>query len=340
MTIASSLLPPDGISLQATVRVFLGELGSQEFVTYSYDDVQFNPIDGKLTIKHSNGSDITFAGTLSNGSFDGRWSNRYDGDAGDAKFQRGNAPGDQTGAEQARKIEGDYLGFVYWEREKAYQHTLFTVVSTIDSDSQVQVSVTAKLIFGGLGSNEYMTYDFPSAKYNAWTHQLSLKRDDSEISFVGELTDGNVSGTWSSIYRGSMGEVDLSKVENIEPSSGYLGFSTLKGTYRGTLENTNPDSNLPERFQVSLITSRDLSQPNGILVTGNLRFYLGPFNSQEYIERGLTDIRFNFFTRELVASTGGEDKYTIIATVGTDSISGVLSHNALGEIANVEVTRQ
>jgi hypothetical protein len=117
-------------------------------------------------------------------------------------------------------------------------------------------------------------------------------------------------------------------------------FEALKGTYQGKLTNTNSQSNLPERMMISFVTSQDLSKPNGISVTGSLRFYLGAFGSNEYVEYAFSDVQFNFFTRYFTAKTNDSYKLTLKAEAKLNSISGTVSADALGEVGTFEVKKQ
>ena len=340
LTLNSNLKAPDGINLNATVRVFFGDYNSNEFLVYTYDSVQFNPIDGRISLKNSNGSEVTFVGILSEGVASGNWSNRYDGDMGAFALHKGEEPLIVSGP-TVQKNGGKYEGFAYWDAENVYQHTEFTVVTRTDENNKLQINVTAKLAFGDQDSQEYMSFEFPSAKYNPWTKRLTLQRDDIDFSFDGKMQGGQIAGNWSSNFSGQMGGVDLEKSEVIAVPTTHQEIEALKGTYQGPLKNTNPNTNLPERFQMSLITSRDLSQPSGIKITGSVRFYLGDFDSLDYEEIGLEKITFNFFTRELIAVTKNTSSgiFTITGVVDYLTINGKISEDALGEIANIEVTK-
>lgn len=158
------------------------------------------------------------------------------------------------------------------------------------------------------------------------------------IAFLMDLPHDT--GEWFSNYTGRIGPMRFRKAETptIPPQGERL--EALRGTYQGALHNTNPQSNLPERMQVSFVTSQDLTVANGIKITGSLRLYLGPFGSTEYVEMPFTDVQFNFFTRELTAKTSGDYKLTYRAHAESRSIAGKLYADALGEVGEAEVFKQ
>ena len=55
----------------------------------------------------------------------------------------------------------------------------------------------------------------------------------------------------------------------------------------------------------------------------------------------MSSVRFNFFTRELIAVTEDSDVgvFTIAALVEPNTIVGKLSEDGLGEVANIEVNK-
>ncbi len=91
---------------------------------------------------------------------------------------------------------------------------------------------------------------------------------------------------------------------------------------------------------MSFVTSQDLTKPNGIAITGNLRFYLGEFGSTEYIEMPFAEVNHNFFTQKLVAKTGGEYKLTLKADADIhNKLSGTIFSDALGEVGTWEAIK-
>ncbi|MEZ4742309.1 MAG: hypothetical protein R3B45_07670 [Bdellovibrionota bacterium] len=462
ITLNTALIPPDNFKLSATTRLYFGDWSSAEYLTYSFNQVEFNPITGQVTIR-DDGAEISFTGTLSNGEINGEWFTNYSGKMGAANFVRNDfeieVPDDldlasplhgtyygklsdthpeanfperilfsfvsgedsskprglsvtgkirfyigpyestefievpfssvefnfytrklvakttdgynltvkadvlsgkisgellydalgKVGNIDASKgspssggeyVGGEYLGLLKWDGQNAYQYSNLTLITAYDADEGLKISATSKLIFGDWTSLEYLTYKYDNVSFNPTTGQIILKSENADVSFKGYLDDGEITGDWFSDYTGKLGTLIYNKGTPPTPDSSLDRFSAINGSYRGRLTNTNAGSNLPERFMVSFVTGRDPSQPNGIKITGNVRFYLGDFNSQEYVEMDLSEIRFNFFTRELVASTSGEETYTINGFIEPTGISGKLFHDALGEVADYEVEKQ
>jgi hypothetical protein len=129
-------------------------------------------------------------------------------------------------------------------------------------------------------------------------------------------------------------------VKDLEPKAPEDGIlvKTLTGRYKGTLENTNPESNLPERMTMSVVSTQDSSGPEPkIVITGNIRLYLGEFGSLEYVETKLTDIQFNFYNRYFTARTV-DYGLTFKGKMSHDgNFSGVVFADGLGQVAKAEL---
>ncbi|MEZ4742310.1 MAG: hypothetical protein R3B45_07675 [Bdellovibrionota bacterium] len=241
---------------------------------------------------------------------------------------------------QTDNIAGLYKAILHHEDTNFFQYAKITL-RTINPDGQLQISANVRVFFGEADSNEYITYEFSDVPLNLLTRQISIRNDVNDVSMIGYLRDGQISGEWFSTLVGYVGTFEAQKGDFPDPPDGAELVTSLSGYYRGTLENTNPQSNLPERVTFSFVTTQDNSDPDNptIHISGNSRLYLGDFDSQEYVELNFSDIQFNFYNRFLTAKT---ERYglTFKGTMNEDgTFLGVVHSDGLGEVANVDMAQ-
>ncbi len=311
---------------------------ASEYIGFAIQKAEFDPNREKLdlVLNHSDYKDLIISLERKDPALKGTWTAPAIAASGNVELHRSDDTGTGSAIEQLR---GEYGGTFYRE-DNLYQFGHLTVQTSFQPPEGLKVSATVRLIFGNWDSSEYLTYRFDPVSFNPVSGQIVFKSPNLDVSFTGSWSQGEMVGEWFSSYTGKMGKFHLKK--NLTPAPNSTGslFEALRGTYQGEVKNTNPQSNLPERALISFVTSQDLSQPSGIKITGNLRFYLGDFGSTEYVELPFTDIQYNFFTRKIVAKTAGDYKLTLKGDVKPKKISGILYSDALGEMADVEVQKQ
>jgi len=238
---------------------------------------------------------------------------------------------------QDDQVAGLYKAVLKHEGTNFYQFAKITL-RTINVGGQIKISANVRVLFGDWDSNEYLTYEFDDVPLNILTRQISIKNEVNDISMVGFLRSGTMDGEWSSTMVGRVGTFEAAKAEVPEaPTNGIL-VSALSGFYRGTLTNTNPQSNLPERITMSFVTTQE-NTPDGpaLRITGNARFYLGDFDSLEYIETPFTSVQFNFYNRYLTAKTQ-DYGITFKGVMNHDGqFQGVVLSDGLGEVGKVSI---
>jgi len=243
----------------------------------------------------------------------------------------------QTASAQTNEVAGLYNAVLTHEGTNFYQFAKITL-RTFNNGGELKVSGNVKVLFGEMNSNEFLTYEYPDVKLNLLTTQLSIRDDLNDVSLIGNLRAGVISGEWFSTQVGRVGTFVAQKVRLPEvPEEGIL-VRTLSGHYRGALRNANPQSNLPERITMSFVTTQENgSEGPSIRVTGNTRFYLGGFESLEFVETRFTNIQFNFYTRYLTAKT--EDYgLTFKGTMSPDGkFEGIVLSDGLGEVGTVDL---
>jgi len=322
--------------LTGFMRFYFGlNESASEFIGFGVQKADFDPINGKLdlVVENSDYKQVILSLEKSGAALNGNWTAPGLSTSGSAQLNTNTAP------TASLPIKGEYAGSFVREGESSYQFAHLTIATNVQPPEGLQVSATLRLICGDWNSTEYLTYRFDSVQFNPISGQIVFRSTPSEIILSGYWSNGQIVGDWSTTFTGRMGKVDLKRALSPEtPSIGSL-FKPLRGTYQGTLRNTHPQSNLPERVMASFVTSQDLTLPNGIRITGNLRFYFGAFGSNEYFELPFTDIQYNFYTRKLVAKTGGDYKMTFKGDVTLSGIVGNLFTDALGEVAAMEVAK-
>ena len=204
----------------------------------------------------------------------------------------------------------------------------------------LKISANVKVYFGDRTSNEFLTYEFDDCPLNLLTRQITIKNEKNSVSFIGFLKTGTLDGEWYSSAVGKVGKFNSLKDSEPKPPADGILVKTLTGFYKGSLENTNPESNLPERATMSLVTTQDTSGPEPVIkISGNVRLYLGDFGSLEYVETKLVDVQFNFYNRYLTVRTAdyGLTFKGIVSPEG--AFTGTVFADGLGEVANASLKR-
>lgn len=235
-------------------------------------------------------------------------------------------------------VRGLYNAVLMHNGTNFYQHARITL-RTVNVVGQLRVSANVKVLFGDVDSNEYLTYEFPEVPLNLLTRELNIRQDDNDVSMVGTLRSGVIEGEWFSTQVGRVGTFRAQKTGMPRvPTDGVL-VKTLSGYYRGSLTNTNPQSNLPERITMSFVTTQD-TNPDGspsIQVSGSTRFYLGSYDSLEFVETSFTNIQFNFYTRYMTAKTK-DYGLTFKGTMTPDGhFDGIVLSDGLGQVGSVSL---
>ncbi len=235
-------------------------------------------------------------------------------------------------------VAGNYKAVLYHEGTKFYQFANILLRTIPISGGQLKISANVKVFFGDWNSNEFLTYEFDDCPMNLLTRQISIKNEKNNVSLVGFLKTGTLDGDWFSTVVGQVGKFAAAKDKEPTAPEGGILVRTLTGHYRGTLQNTNPESNLPERMTMSVVSTQDSTGPEPkIVISGNIRLYLGEFGSLEYVETKLTDVQFNFFNRYFTARTV-DYGLTFKGKMSHDgAFSGVVFADGLGQVANAEL---
>jgi len=210
---------------------------------------------------------------------------------------------------QTDSIQGTYRAVLKHEArnegDQPYHQYATVTLRTVNTGGNLKISASVRMIFGDWNSNEFLTYEYADVPMNLLTRQISLRKDDNDVSFIGILKNGTIAGDWYSSSVGRVGGFAAAKASVPPVDQESLLVKTVTGHYRGTLTNTHPESNLPERMSMSLVTTQT-SNDSGVVdlkISGNLRFYLSDFGSGEFVESAISEAQFNFYNRYLTIKT-------------------------------------
>lgn len=325
-------------TLTGYLRIELGgKASAAKYVPFALQKAEFDPKQNTLTIVASNNDlkELSMGLNWADPELTGSWTAKDLGYSGTIRLKK--AANIDPEEEQ---IGGEYGGILRWNSDKLFQYAHLTLITTVHPPEGLIVSATLRLIFGEWKSSEYMLYRFERVLYNPLSGQIDIRNDTADVRFSGYLNEGEISGEWFSNSTGKVGAMFF-KRESIPPSPPADGIRVepFSGVYQGKLLS-KPGISLPERYMLSFVTVQDTSQPNGLKVTGKMRFYLGDFGSIEYDERDVPEVQYNYFTHKLVAKNLDKEKFTLKADVDFSKISGTLFADALGEVGTFEVTKQ
>ncbi len=308
-----------------------------EYIGFAVQKADFNPGQNKLDLVVTNNDykDIIITAYLNGANLTGNWTAPTAAVSGELNLTR-TAFGEDSGS--LDQLSGEYGGILQRDGKGLYQYSELTITTSVRPPEGLRLVATLKIIFGEWNSNEYLIYKFDPVQFNPLSGQIILKADMNDVMFSGLLSHGELKGEWHSNYTGKVGKIYFKKNNKPSQAQGQL-FESVKGTYKGNLINTNPQSNLPEKIMISLITTPDVSKPNGVSINGSLRLYFGPFDSNEYMEFPFADVQFNFITRNLVARVNSDYKFTLRGLSYQSKITGTLAADALGEVGEFEVSK-
>lgn len=244
-------------------------------------------------------------------------------------------------AAEEDSIQGLYRAVLLHDGTDYYQFAHITLRTVNTGNGQLKISANVRLMFGDEKTNEFLTYDYEDCSLNVLMRQISVKDSKNGVSFIGKLKDGKFSGDWYSTILGKAGTfVAIRNAAPDVPKNGEL-IKTLTGHYRGTIENSNEEANLPEKATISFVSTQDTTGTDPVVkISGSLRLYFGDFGSHEFYEYKFTDIQFNFYNRYLTAKTT-DYGLTLKGTVARDgTLEAAVFADGLGEVGIAKFARR
>ena len=242
--------------------------------------------------------------------------------------------------EPSNSVQGLYKAILMHEGTNFYQYANITLRTINPGGGNLKISANVRIFFGGWDSNEFLTYEYDEAPLNLLTREISVKDAVNDVSMIGFLRANALSGRWFSTINGYVGRFIAKKGEAPAPPEDGILVRSLTGQYQGGLINSNPDSNLPEKITMTLVTTQDTGTDSAISIRGNTRLYLGEFGSLEYVELKLKDIQFNFYSRYLTVNTSeyGLTYKGYLAQDGT--FEGEVFAEGIGKVGPINLTQQ
>ncbi len=306
--------------------------GTIEKMVFSLEKADFseksNHFNGVAT--NSNYDAVIMELRFDGQTLSGQWNAPSSSASGQLDLTRGMKPP----SAELPVLVADYSGYFLWESSKEVQFVDVKLNGSLSSPDTITLNMATRFYFGPKTSPEYITFTIPKVDFNPITGRIGATSADAEISLNGTLSGNGLSGNWNSKSMGQMGGFKLS-VLPMAPPVGYDAVSGLHGTYKGKLKNT-ASLNLPEKVMMTFVATPD---QGGVVWSGNMRFYLGEFDSPEYVEDPFTSgAEFDFFSKKISAKTL-KHSFTVNGGLLGSKIKADLYHDGLGKIAEVEVTR-
>lgn len=214
MTLSTSVKPPEGLKVSASVRIIYGAWGSTEYLTYRFDPVQFNPMNGQIVFK-SETSDVMFNGHWSKGEITGEWYSSYTGRIGNLSFKKDSIPAQQSGA-LFEALKGTYQGKLTNTNSLSNlpERMMISFVTAQDLSKPNGISVTGsmRLYIGPFGSFEYEEYPFTDVQFNFFTRYFTAKTGGNhKLTLKAEAKQSSISGTVSADALGEVGTFEVKK---------------------------------------------------------------------------------------------------------------------------------
>lgn len=216
-----------------------------------------------------------------------------------------------------------------------FQWAQMTVKTIAKAPDSLELKVSLKVIFGAMDSTEYLTYRFDQSRYNPITGILTI--DGEDIVLQGGWAEGSITGRWSSKVGGAgdLGGFEFKpETDQIIPPANATLVGTLKGTYRGKLTGVPGGPSYPEDVEINVVTFQDLQKPNGLGVTGNLKFYEG----SSFYNYPFKDVKFDSFTQRFIGEAADDtaasetgQKFTVDASVASGTMQGRLKSSLNGD---------
>ncbi|MFK7871788.1 MAG: hypothetical protein AB8C84_01270 [Oligoflexales bacterium] len=310
------------------VRFYIGSYDSQEYLEANTQDIHYNPFTRVLSLKTEKPYSMSFSGVFQNGVWEPHLS-----------YAKWNEPAILTFTphkitDSKFNLEGLYHGYIQWDQDLKHQHIVLQMTTSKENDLKISGHIKVYL---NDKKTEYIFYKFSRIDFNPETKISTAFSDDQHVVLKFEYHNGEIHGTWTSDSGTLSGSFVTSQDNNAPPVQNDLEMKqgNLTGVYQGKLKNLSEETQLPENFTLSFVSSQNISNPHGLSITGHIRFYFSPYQDSEYVEYVFQDIEYDFCTKKLSGYV--EDlKLSFIGIVDNQEISADLFFGAAGKIATLE----
>lgn len=325
-----------GMGIAGSVRLYYGSFASKEFIELPLDHLEYNFFTRNLTGLTSGAAKFSIDLVTSENTLVGVLSDTATGVVGsiDANLE--------VPTETYSSMGGAFSGYFTWDKEQRYQISHFELTSSFKNQEGIKLMTSLEMKVGQEDSLEKVVFKFQEADFNPTSGSVVLKSSDENITLKGTLIENQFYGEWFTRTKGKLGRFVLKKNETVPLPQDFNLISPIHGTYLGLLQNTSSQTNLPERMTLGVVTILDLTAPYGLKLSSNIRFYLGPFDSDEYVEGKCETISFDFFSQNysVKCALPQMDGFSLSGRMFDSKIVGKVSYDGIGEVAQFEVIAQ
>lgn len=215
LTISTSVNPPEGLKVVASLRIIFGDLNSTEYLTYKFDPVEFNPMTGQVILRNE-ANDVMLSGFWSKGEFKGEWHSNYTGKIGAAHFTKSLTPSTPEGS-LVETIKGTYKGTHVTTNPHANlpERMMVSFVTSQDSTKPNGITIGGSLRWFIGSETEFIDCRFSVVQYNFFTRILTAvtlpEGDCGTYTLKGEVNQKNIKGTVSADALGEVGNFEVKK---------------------------------------------------------------------------------------------------------------------------------
>lgn len=294
----TEIVNTDDIRIKASLITYNGDWSSTEYLSYTLDSVEFNPLTGKMTLS-GDASEITLTGQMVEREFKGRWSSKSLGDLGEVVFKASTYSFPEVeGYQRSTDISGTYYTVIpptESTRGGTPRFITTNISATEGGERNARINITGhmRLYFGRFDSHDFVEVPFSEVAYNFYNHTITLSSSGNyPLKFIGTLKNGNMKGElrWGSQATPTYIEASREPIE---------GASTnMQGSYQGMIKWKGSSF-----YQLSNLKIQTARGGGGLIVKGSLKSIFGPWHSSEYLTYDFASVDFDPETSRLVLSS-------------------------------------
>jgi hypothetical protein len=221
------------------------------------------------------------------------------------------------------QVAGAYVGFA--EENKSNTHFLLQIILKSNTTPQgIALSADITIARGNNGA-ELATWKYDNIPFNPINGKLTLRKDSSSESFVGQLANGKISGDWYAASLGKLGRFEASSKS--VPNSTLPRNAALSGVHDLCLSSFG-GADLLEKSGISITVAQEPGTDGGIHVEASQIFYLGDYGSAPYESCHLSDVSLNFISGKfhgVCNSLPGTESFTVIGQIVNGEFAGTLT---------------
>ena len=202
---------PDDLVLAATLKMYRGPKENDEYFTFDYDEISFNPITAEVDLQ-ADATPISVRGKISDGKFAGSWVSKFTDGEGQILLSKGEELILPESLTLLPSVSGTYEGDLVnvhadTNLPKNFQITLSATGSSIQ---EIQLIGGMRNYLGDFGTTEYVDFPFTEIEYNFFTRVLIAKTSEADqMAVYAKLDSGKLIGYLNHKTLGKIGEFAL-----------------------------------------------------------------------------------------------------------------------------------